>query len=188
MPPAPTISNTKDTVFCQGESTILQLNIQNGATATFLAFQDGKINKYTNAQNLNVNMSGLFNGFQTDANNCKSGLSPSIYVAVKPTPAKVSNIVRLSPYSIGIENPKANTYVWQFNGANRPDFNGTIVRINEAGKYRVIAKNVYKTLSYGEKVCSSEPSDEFNFLLYDDNGEEIIRSDSQHIFAFGQIG
>lgn len=183
LPPAPTISSVKDTVFCQGESAILQLNIQNGANATFLAFQNGKTTKYNNAQNLNVNQSGLFNGFQTDLNNCKSGLSPSIYVSVKPTPAKVTNIVRLSPYSIGIENPKANTYVWQFNGANRPDFSGTTVRINEAGRYKVIAKNVYKTLSYGEKVCTSEPSDDFNFELYDDNGMSIYPNPSKGNFS-----
>jgi Secretion system C-terminal sorting domain/Carbohydrate esterase, sialic acid-specific acetylesterase len=182
LPPAPSISSTKDTVFCQGESTILQLNIQNGAFPTIFASQDGKTTRY-NFQNLNVNQSGLFNGFQTDANNCKSGLSNSIFVSVKPTPARVSNIVRLSPYSIGIENPKANTYVWQLNGANRPDFNGTTVRINDAGRYRVIAKNVYKTLSYGEKVCSSEPSDEFNFLLYDDNGISIYPNPSRGLFS-----
>ena len=182
LPPAPSISSTKDTVFCQGESTILQLNIQNGATPTFVALQDGKTVRY-NFPNLNVNQSGLFNGFQTDLNNCKSGLSPSIYVSVKPVPAKVTNIVRLSPYSIGIENPKANTYVWQFNGANRPDFSGTTVRINEAGRYRVIAKNVYKTLSYGEKVCTSDPSDEFAFELYDDNGMSIYPNPSRGNFS-----
>ena len=184
LPPAPTltVSNTKDTVFCQGESIILQLNIQNGAFPTFVALQDGKTTPY-NFQNLNVNKSGLFNGFQTDVNNCKSGLSNSIYVSVKPNPTKVSNIMRLSPYSIGIEDPKANTYVWQFNGANRPDFTGTTVRINEAGKYRVIAKNVYKTLSYGEKVCSSESSDEFNFLLYDDSGISIYPNPSRGLFS-----
>lgn len=183
LPSAPSISSVKDTVFCQGESTILQLNIQNGANATFVAFQDGKTIKYSNAQNLNVNQSGLFNGFQTDANNCKSGLSPSIYVSVKPIPAKVTNIIRLSPYSIGIENPKANTYVWQFNGSNRPDFSGTTVRINEAGRYRVIAKNVYKTQSYGEKTCTSDPSDEFTFELYDDNGMSIYPNPSRGNFS-----
>jgi Secretion system C-terminal sorting domain/Carbohydrate esterase, sialic acid-specific acetylesterase len=182
LPPAPTISSAKDTVFCQGESTILQLNIQSGAFPTIVASQDGKTTKY-NFQNLNVNQSGLFNGFQTDLNNCKSGLSSSIYVSVKPTPPKVSNIVRLSPYSIGIENPKANTYVWQFNGANRPDFSGATVRISEAGRYKVIAKNVYKTLSYGEKVCTSDPSDEFTFELYDDNGMSIYPNPSRGNFS-----
>jgi Secretion system C-terminal sorting domain/Carbohydrate esterase, sialic acid-specific acetylesterase len=182
LPSAPTISSTKDTVFCQGENTILNLNIQNGAFPTIIALQEGKTTRY-NFQNLNVNISGSFNGFQTDVNGCKSGLSNSIFVSVKPTPAKVSNIVRLSPYSISIENPKANTYTWQFNGANRTDFNGTTVRIKEAGRYRVTAKNIYKTLSYGEKVCSSEPSDEFSFLLYDDNGVSIYPNPSNGNFS-----
>ena len=182
LPPAPTISSTKDTVFCQGESTILQMNIQNGAFPTFVALQDGKVIKY-NFQNVNVNQSGLFNGFQTDINNCKSGLSSSIYVSVKPTPPKISNIIRLSPYSIGIENPKANTYVWQFNGEDRPKLTGTSVRINEAGKYRVTAKNIYKTLSYGDKVCASEPSVEFSFELYDDNGISIYPNPSKGNFS-----
>ena len=185
LPPTPSISSVKDTVFCQGESTILQLNIQNGANATFLAFQDGRTIKYSNAQNLNVNQSGLFNGFQTDLNNCKSGLSPSIYVSVKPTPAKVdtADIIRLSPYTISIRNPKANTYVWQLDGANRPDFTGSTIRFSEMGNFKVTAKNIYKTLSYGDKVCTSETSIEKNFKLYDDNGMSIYPNPSKGNFS-----
>jgi hypothetical protein len=181
LPSAPTISSTKDTVFCQGENTILQLNIQNGSTPTFIALQDGKTTKY-NFQNINVNIAGLFNGFQTDANGCKSALSSSVYVSVKPVPAKVTNIVRVSPYTISIENPKANTYVWQFNGANRADLTGTTIRFTEAGKYRVTGKNIYKTQSYGDKTCTSEPSDEFLFELYDDNGMSIYPNPSKGLF------
>ena len=184
LPPAPSISSSKDTVFCQGESTILKLNIQNGAFPTFVALQDGKTNKYY-FQNLNVNQSGLFNGFQTDANNCKSGLSSSIYVSVKPTPAKVdtADIIRLSPYTISIRNPKANTYVWQSNGTNQLNFTGNTVRFSEAGNFKVTAKNTYKTLSYGEKVCTSETSIEKNFTLYDDNGVSIYPNPSRGNFS-----
>ncbi len=184
LPPAPSISSAKDTVFCQGESTILQLNIQNGAFPTFVAFQDGKTARY-NFQNLNVNQSGLFNGFQTDLNNCKSGFSPSIYVSVKPVPAKVDtvDIIRLSPYTISIRNPKANTYVWQLNGVNRPDFTGTTIRFSERGNFKVTAKNIYKTLSYGEKVCTSEASIEKTFELYDDNGISIYPNPSKGNFS-----
>ena len=183
LPPTPTISSTKDTVFCQGESTILQLNIQSGTIATFVAFQDGKITKYNVAQSLNVNQSGLFNGFQTDANNCKSKLSSSIYVSVKPTPTKVDSIIRISPYSIGIKNPKANTYLWQFNAVASDTVRGVSIRANRSGKYRITAKNVYKTQSYGEKVCTSEPSEEFTFELYDDNGMSIYPNPSKGNFS-----
>jgi hypothetical protein len=181
LPPIPSISSTRDTVFCQGESTILQMNVVAGGFPSWLAFQDGVLAKY-NFQNLNVNKSGSFQGFQTDLNSCKSGLSSILFVSVKPTPPKVENIARLSPYSIGIENPKATTYVWQFNDVNRIDYVGSAIRFNEAGRFRVTAKNTYKTQSYGDKVCVSEPSNEFTFELYDDRGLSIYPNPSRGVF------
>jgi hypothetical protein len=180
LPPVPSISSTCDTVFCQGESTILQSSLVNGGFPTFIATQDGVVSRF-NFQNLNVNKSGSFQAFQTDANGCKSGLSNRLIVSVKPVPAKITNILRLSPYTIGLENPKANTYVWQFNGVDRSNFIGSTIRFNEGGKFRVTAKNIYKTLSYGDKVCTSELSDEFYFILYDDNGMSIYPNPSNGI-------
>ena len=181
LPIAPFITNSADTVFCEGQSTILQFNLIGSATGTFLRTQDGKTTSERN--NLNVNKSGSFQAFQTDANGCKSGLSNRIVVAVKSVPTKISNIVRLSPYTIGIENPKATNYVWQFNGADNANFVGSSIRFNEEGRFRVTAKNVYKTLSYGDKVCSSEASDDFSFLFYDDNGMSIYPNPSNGIFS-----
>ncbi len=181
IPPIPSISSTRDTVFCQGESTILQSSLVNGGFPTWFATQDGIVSKY-NFQNLNVNKTGSFQAIQTDLNGCKSGLSATIFVAVKPVPAKITNIIRLSPYTIGVENPKANTYTWQFNGAEKPNYIGSTIRFNEAGKFRVTAKNIYKTLSYGEKVCVSDPSEEFSFELYNDNGMSIYPNPSNGIF------
>jgi hypothetical protein len=181
LPPIPSISSTRDTVFCQGESTILQMNVVAGGFPSWLAFQDGTLSKY-NFSNLNVNKSGSFQGFQTDLNGCKSGLSSTLIVSVKPSPPKVENIIRLSPYSIGIENPKATTYVWQFNDVNRIDYVGSAIRFNEAGRFRVTAKNTYKTQSYGDKVCVSEPSREFAFELFDDRGLSIYPNPSTGVF------
>jgi hypothetical protein len=181
LPPIPSISSTRDTVFCQGESTILQMNVVAGGFPSWLAFQDGTLSKY-NFSNLNVNKSGSFQGFQTDLNSCKSGLSGTLIVSVKPSPPKVENIIRLSPYTIGIENPKANTYVWQFNDVNRIDYVGSAIRFNEAGRFRVTAKNTYKTQSYGDKVCVSEPSKEFAFELFDDRGLSIYPNPSTGVF------
>jgi hypothetical protein len=156
-------------------------NVVNGGTPTFLALQDGTPSRY-NFQNLNVNKSGSFQGFQTDLNGCKSGISSKFFVAVKPNPPKVESIVRLSPYSVGIENPTANTYAWQYNDVNRIDYTGTIIRFDEGGRFRVTAKNTYKTQSYGDKVCVSEPSNEFTFELYDDRGLSIYPNPSTGIF------
>ena len=181
LPPVPTISSTRDTVFCQGESTILQSSSLNGATPTWIAMQDGIVTKF-NFPNLNVSKSGSFQALQTDANGCKSGLSTAIYVAVKPVPAKVENIVRLSPYTIGIENPKATNYTWQVNGAERANYIGNTIRFNEAGTFRVTAKNIYKTQSYGDKVCVSELSNEFSFQLYNDGGMSIYPNPSNGVF------
>jgi hypothetical protein len=183
LPLAPniTISGNRDSVFCQGESIILQSSLVNGGFPTWIAMQDGITSKY-NFQNLNVSKSGSFQALQTDANGCKSGLSASIYVAVKPVPAKVENIVRLSPYTIGIENPKANAYTWQFNGAERANFIGSTIRFIEAGTFRVTARNNYKTLSYGDKVCISELSNEFSFQLYNDGGMSIFPNPSNGLF------
>ena len=180
LPPVPSISSTRDTVFCQGESTILQSSLVNGGFPTWVATQDGVVMKY-NFSNLNVSKSGSFQALQTDANGCKSGLSNKLIVSVKPVPPKVTNIMRVSPYTIGIENPKANTYVWQFNGVEKPNFIGSTIRFNEGGKFKVTAKNVYKTLSYGDKVCTSELSDELSFILYDDNGISIYPNPSNGI-------
>ncbi len=172
LPPIPTIVNTRDTVLCQGDNTVLQLRLVNGGVPSWLAYQDGKTTKY-NFQNLNVNKSGAFQAFQTDANGCNSSITSKIYVSLKPVPTKVQSITRLSPYSIGIENPKATNYVWQINGVTSTATIGNTLRINETGKYNVIAKNVYKTLFYGDKVCLAPISDDFTFALYDDNGMSL---------------
>jgi hypothetical protein len=103
-------------------------------------------------------------------------------VAVKPVPEKVTNIIRISPYTIGIENPKATNYVWQYNGADRANYVGSTIRFNEEGRFRVTARNVYKTQSYGDKVCTAEVSDEFSFLFYDDNGMSIYPNPSNGNF------
>jgi hypothetical protein len=182
LPIPPFITNSADTVFCEGQSTILQFNLVSGGIATFLGNQDGKETAYKNTQNLNVNKTGSFQAFQTDVNGCKSRLSNKIIISVKPVPEKVSNIIRQSPYTISIDNPKANTYVWQFNGEDKPSFIGSTVRFNESGKYRVVAKNIYKTVSYGDKVCTSQVSDEFSFILFDDNGMSIYPNPSSGIF------
>ncbi len=183
LPPLPIITSTRDTVFCEGESTILQMNIVSGGFATWFAKQNGATIRY-NFQNLNVNSSGLFQGFQTDQNGCKSGLSAPLYVSVKPIPARVdtSNIVRLSPYTIAINNPKADTYNWQVNGANSPIYFGEKIRFNEAAEFSVISKNIYKTKSYGEKVCVSEPSQRKYFALFNDNGLSIFPNPSRGVF------
>ena len=182
LPIAPFIVNSADTVFCEGQSTILQFNLIGGASGTFLRTQDGKTTSEKNTQNLNVNKSGSFQAIQTDANGCKSVLSNKIFVSVKSVPEKVTNIVRISPYTIGIENPKATNYVWQYNGADRANFVGSTIRFNEEGRFRVTAKNIYKTQSYGDKVCISEVSDEFSFLFYDDNGMSIYPNPSNGVF------
>lgn len=179
LPPTPSISSTRDTVFCQGESTVLQSSLVNGGFPTWVATQDGAVTRY-NFQNLNVNRTGSYRAFQTDVNGCKSGLSPVLFVAVKPVPAKVDtmNLIRLSPYTIAIKNPKATNYAWQFNGVNKPDFTTTVVRFNEAGSFSVTAKNIYKTQSYGDKICISEVSQQKFFALYDDNGMSIYPNPS----------
>jgi hypothetical protein len=183
LPPLPIITPTRDTVFCDGESTILQMNLVNGGFATWITKQNGTTIRY-NYQNLNVNNSGSFQGFQTDQNGCKSGLTLPLYVSVKPVPTKVdtSNIVRLSPYTISINNPQANTYTWQVNGANSPIFFGNTIRFNEAAEFSVIAKNIYKTQSYGEKSCISEPSQRKYFVLFNDNGLSIYPNPSKGVF------
>jgi len=177
LPPTPTISTTRDTVFCQGESTVLQSRLVNGGFPTWIATQDGVVTRY-NFQNLNVNKTGSFRTFQTDVNGCNSVISPALFVAVKPLPEKITNILRISPYTIAVENPRSTIYAWQLNGTEKQNYTESTLRFNESGKFRVTAKNIYKTLLYGDKVCVSEPSSEFSFLLYDDDGMSIYPNPS----------
>ena len=57
------------------------------------------------------------------------------------------------------------------------------ISISEAGSFKVIAKNTYKTLSYGDKICTSETSIEKRFTLYDDNGMSIYPNPSKGNFS-----
>jgi hypothetical protein len=181
LPVAPSIVSTKDTVFCQGDNTILQMSLANGNYPTWIGYQDNVVSKYA-FQNLNVNKSGAFQAFQTDNNNCKSPITAPLYVSVKALPAKVESIVRLSPYTVGVASPQASQFIWYFNGVENKSFTGTSLRFSEATSFKVAAKNVYKTTFYGDKVCLSEPSSDFYFELYNDAGLSIYPNPSKGVF------
>ena len=183
IPATPTTSWSKDTVFCDGDNTVLQMALANGNYPTWVAVQGGKTSQYL-VQNLNVTISGTFRAFQTDNNNCNSALSSPIYVAVKPTPAKVSvdEIVRYSPYSIGVANPQTEQYIWTWNGTQ---LNGSTsqIKLSDSGDIQVTAKKLYSTQSYGTKFCLSPISDRKNIQLYEDGGFAVYPNPSNGAFT-----
>lgn len=180
LPTTPTIVTSKDSVFCDGDNTILQMSLASGNKPTWVAAQNGTVTNY-GIQNLTVTQSGAFRAYQTDLNNCKSVISPNVYVAVKPNPPKVDSIVRLSPYSVAVNAIKADQYVWQVNGVVNNTISGSPIRFTEEANLSVIAKNVYKTLFYGDKFCFSPASKEYIFRYYDDRGVSIYPNPSNGI-------
>ncbi|MFY7829708.1 MAG: T9SS type A sorting domain-containing protein [Flectobacillus sp.] len=183
IPATPAVSWSKDTVFCDGDNTVLQMALANGNYPTWVAVQDGKTNQYL-VQNLNVTISGAFRAFQTDNNNCNSAPSAVINVAVKPTPAKVSvdEIVRYSPYSIGVANPQTEQYIWTWNGTQLEGSTSQI-KLSDSGDIQVTAKKLYSTQSYGTKFCLSPISDRKNIQLYEDGGFAVYPNPSNGAFT-----
>lgn len=183
IPATPAVSWSKDTVFCDGDNTVLQMALANGNYPTWVAVQDGKTNQYL-VQNLNVTISGAFRAFQTDNNNCNSAPSAVINVAVKPTPAKVSvdEIVRYSPYSIGVANPQTEQYIWTWNGTQLEGSTSQI-KLSDSGDIQVTAKKLYSTQSYGTKFCLSPISDRKNMQLYEDGGFAVYPNPSNGAFT-----
>ncbi len=180
LPVTPTIVSSKDSVFCDGDDTILQMNLVTGNKPTWVAAQNGTVTNY-GIQNLTVTQSGAFRAFQTDLNNCKSVISPNVYVSVKPNPVVVDSIVRLSPYTVAVNAVKADQYVWQINGVVNNTLSGSQVRITDEANLSVIARNVYKTLFYGDKLCYSPVSKEYVFRYYDDRGVSIYPNPSNGV-------
>lgn len=181
LPATPTILTTKDSVFCDGDNTVLQMSLISGNRPTWLASQNGVVTNYP-TQNITVSKSGAFRAYQTDLNNCKSVISPKVYVSVKANPVAVDSIVRLSPYTVGVNVVKADQYVWQVNGVVNNTLSGNIIRFTEEANLNVIAKNVYKTLFYGDKSCLSPVSKAFTYRYFDDRGVSIYPNPSNGLF------
>ena len=181
LPATPTILSTKDTVFCDGDNTTLQMSLIAGNRPTWLASQNGTVTNF-GIQNLTVSQSGGFRALQTDGNDCKSPISPTVFVSVKANPPRVDSIVRLSPYTVGVNAVRADQYVWQVNGVANNSLSGSSIRFTEEANLSVIAKNVYKTLFYGDKVCFSPVSNQYAFKFFNDNGVSIYPNPSNGVF------
>ncbi|MEA5138767.1 T9SS type A sorting domain-containing protein [Arcicella rigui] len=181
LPATPALFSTKDSVFCDGDNTVLQMTLASGNSPTWIANQNGKVTNY-NTQNITVTQSGAFKAYQTDLNSCKSVISPALYVAVKPNPDKVDSIVRASPYTVAVNTVKADDYVWQVNGVESSVLSGSPIRVIEEVTLNVKAKNIYKTLFYGNKFCYSAYSDPYNFKYFDDKGVSVYPNPSTGVF------
>ncbi|MEA5256709.1 T9SS type A sorting domain-containing protein [Arcicella aquatica] len=181
LPATPTILSTKDTVFCDGDNTTLQMSLIAGNRPTWLASQNGTVTNF-GIQNLTITQTGRFRAYQTDGNDCKSPISPTVFVSVKANPPRVDSIVRLSPYTVGVNAVRADQYVWQVNGVANNNLSGSSIRFTEEANLSVIAKNVYKTLFYGDKVCFSPVSNQYIFKFFNDNGVSIYPNPSNGVF------
>jgi Secretion system C-terminal sorting domain/Carbohydrate esterase, sialic acid-specific acetylesterase len=181
LPVTPTILSSKDSVFCDGDNTVLRMSLISSNLPTWVVRQNSSITN-VGTQTLNVTKSGDFRAYQTDNNQCKSVISQPVFVSVKANPPQVDSIVRVSPYTVGVNIVKADQYIWQVNGVESKVLAGSPIRFTEEATLKVTSKNIYKTLFYGDKVCFSAASKEYNFKFFDDRGVSIYPNPSTGVF------
>lgn len=173
LPEVPKVTALKDTVFCDGDNTILQLVTSAGANIPVWQIQDNKVTTLSQTNLITVANKGIYRGYQVDVNQCKSPLSAPIYVTNKanPTALTSSDILRLSPYSVGIATPSAQEYNWKIN-QNAVSGVGSTIRFAEAATISVYAKVYYALANNKTLMCRSAAVENY-FPLYDDNGVSI---------------
>lgn len=173
LPDVPKVAALKDTVFCDGSNTILQLVTSAGTNTPVWQMQQNKVITLSQTNEITVASNGIFRGYQIDANQCKSALSSPIYVTNKANPVALTtaDLVRLSPYSVGITNPSAQEYSWQINQKDVGAVASTI-RFAEAATISVYAKVYYPLVNNRILTCRTAAVENY-FPLYDDNGISI---------------
>jgi hypothetical protein len=173
LPDVPKVAALKDTVFCDGNNTVLQLVTSAGTNTPVWQMQQNKAITLSKTNEITVASNGIFRGYQIDANQCKSALSSPIYVTSKANPVALTtaDLVRLSPYSVGITNPSAQEYSWQINQKDVGAVASTI-RFAEAATISVYAKVYYSLVNNRTLTCRTAAVENY-FPLYDDNGISI---------------
>jgi Secretion system C-terminal sorting domain len=178
-PATPKITANGDTVFCEGKNVTLFSNKANPSHVTTWTITQEGITKDFRTEQFGVNTSGSFAVSVTDQNACVSKVSEKVFVSVKPNPDEL-NLIRLSPYTLQAQNQKTTSplpteYIWEFGTDNVPLKSKTLYqRIDQEGLYRVRARNIYPTRSYGEKICESKSTTPQRFLKYDDAGLSLF--------------
>lgn len=170
LPEVPKVAALKDTVFCDGSNTILQLITSAGTNTPVWQMQQNKTITLSNTNEITVASNGIFKGYQIDANQCKSALSSPIYVTSKANPAALSSsdIIRVSPYTVGIASPSAQEYSWKINDTP-VNAVASSIRFAETATISVYAKVYYPLANNRTLTCSTSTVSNY-FELYDDDG------------------
>ncbi|MFC0185897.1 sialate O-acetylesterase [Pseudarcicella hirudinis] len=183
LPSAPIVKALGDTVICQGKSVDLNLEGVNNNTPTWLTLARQHTNSITISDNdttsaiKNISIAAIV----TDQNNCNSKASNQLLVSIKPLP-KTPSIQKIGAYTIEAKSvtPGVN-YEWKMDGNILPNPE-TQIRVIDPGNYSVSVKKIYKTLSYGDKVCVSAPIS-LPFALPEDKGLTIYPNPSGGLFT-----
>ncbi len=159
LPPAPTVTATGRTTFCQGEEVMLTAN------------SDGTLvwNTGDTGKTITVAESGNYSAQVQGDNGCFSVFSQDIRLEAKPKPP-TPVIEQIGTYTLeaGVSLPNED-FLWQKDGTPLAD-STSLIKATKAGGFAVKAAITYSPTL----VCFSDESAIFNFIPeVNDNGISI---------------
>lgn len=159
LPPAPTVTATGRTTFCQGEQVLLTAN--SDGTLAWNTGATGKTITATESGNYSAQIQGI--------NGCFSPFSQAIRLESKPKPP-IPVIEQIGTYTLeaGVSVPNED-FLWQKDGTPLAD-STRVIKATKSGAFAVKAAITYSPTL----VCFSDESAVFNFIPEaDGNGISI---------------
>jgi hypothetical protein len=146
IPPAPTITAQKATVFCSGDNTVLA-----STSAPRYNWSNG-----SQSQQNTIGTSGIYFLTITDANGCTSPASNSIAVTANPTPAKPT-VQASGPLTFCVDKsltisapdvPVGTAYAWSGGQTSQR------ISVTQSGQYSVRLTNSFNCTSPSSDVAT----------------------------------
>jgi len=155
LPPAPLLSASGPTTFCDGDRVTLT------ASSSFRVFWTTG----DSAQSIVATRSGRYTARVRDANGCFSPASASLVVDVKELPS-LPIIRQAGTYTLqGSGSVNGDYYEWTLDNALMPN-RTEYIKTTQRGLYRVRAFRAYEN----GLICQSGRSEPFSFVPFLDNG------------------
>jgi hypothetical protein len=177
LPTTPQIVSKGDTVFCEGNSVMLELSTNE---KKYGWNRNNAVNNSDNLTTIRISGTELVRGFVTDSKNCISKLSNAIQVVKKDVP-KMS-VFQKGPYTlVARSNVSNDEYIWKIDGQLKSSLrDSTVAGIKEGeGSYTVFGRKKYVVKSSSNPLtCVSAESDPYQYKIYDDKGLSIYPNPS----------